>query len=58
VALDKGKPDQSQGRKATGPLFLRETFRFAMQDHKTAGLPQVAVDNPLPLLSKIATRDY
>jgi hypothetical protein len=23
-AMDKGKPDQSQGRKATGPRFLRD----------------------------------
>jgi len=38
-AIDKGKPDQSQGRKATGPRFLRHAFRDATKDTKIAGLP-------------------
>jgi hypothetical protein len=36
---DKGKPDQSQGRKATGPRFLRDAVCNATRDPKIAGLP-------------------
>jgi hypothetical protein len=35
---DKGKPDQSQGRKATGPRFLRDVLS---EDSKTAELPTI-----------------
>ncbi len=36
---DKGKPGQSQERKATGPRFLRETHGHP-KDRKIAGLPK------------------
>ncbi len=39
---DKGKPDQSQGRKATGPRFLREASVDSPKDPKIAGLPSHA----------------
>ena len=38
-ASDKGNPDQSQGRKATGPRFLREATNDSPKDPKIAGLP-------------------
>ncbi len=38
---DKGKPDQSQGRKATGPRFLRDAFCYATKDSKIAGLQRL-----------------
>jgi hypothetical protein len=42
--VDKGKPDQSQGRKATGPCFHRDV---RSQDPKIAGLPIKAALKPL-----------
>jgi parallel beta-helix repeat protein len=36
---DKGKLGQSQGRKATGPRFLRDAFCDATKDPKIAELP-------------------
>jgi hypothetical protein len=39
LANDKGKPDQSQGRKATGPRFLREAMEDFPKGSKIAGLP-------------------
>jgi hypothetical protein len=36
---DKGKPDQSQGPKDTGPRFLRDAFCDATKNPKIAGLP-------------------
>jgi hypothetical protein len=41
VTSDKGKPDQSQGRKATGPRFLRDAFCDATKGRKIAGLPEI-----------------
>ncbi len=35
---EKGKPDQSQGRKVTGPRFLREAMEDLPRDPKPAGL--------------------
>ncbi len=37
--LDKGKPDESRGRKATGPRSLRDAYNNATRDPKTAKLP-------------------
>ena len=37
--IDKGKSDQSQGRKATDPRLLRHAFCDATKDPKIAGLP-------------------
>ncbi len=39
--LAKGKPAERQGRKATGPRFLREATDDASKDPKIAGLPSV-----------------
>ena len=39
VALEKGNPGESQGRKAAGPRFLREAMDDSPKDPKTAGLP-------------------
>jgi hypothetical protein len=39
---DRGKPDQSQGRKATGPRFLREATDDSPKGLKIAGLPAFA----------------
>ena len=36
----QSKPDESQGRKATGPRFLREAMEGLPKDPKIAGLPQ------------------
>jgi hypothetical protein len=49
---DKGKPDQSQRRKATGPRFLQYAVFGAQKDPKTAGLPQQEV---LPRPEKVMT---
>jgi len=38
VTSDIGKPDESQGRKATGPRFLREAMEDLPKDPKIAGL--------------------
>jgi len=38
VVADKGKPDQSLGRKATDPRFLREATEDLPKDPKIAGL--------------------
>ena len=35
----QSKPDQSQGRNATGPRFLREAIYDSPKDLKIAGLP-------------------
>ena len=43
VTSDYGKPDQSQGRKATGPRFLREAMEDLPKDPKIAGLQQPEV---------------
>ena len=43
ITSDKGKPDQSQGRKTTGPRFLRDAFSYATKDPKIAGLPRNAM---------------
>jgi len=40
---DKGKPDQSQGRKATGPRFLRKAMDNSPKDSKIAE-PQIFVE--------------
>ena len=45
LRFDKGKPDQSQRRKATGPRFLRDAFCYATKDPKIAGLP-IVLTNP------------
>jgi len=41
---EKSKPAERQGRKATGPRFLRDAFDAfdATKDPKTAGLPKRA----------------
>ncbi len=36
LTSDKGKPDQSQGRKATDPQFLREAMDDSPEGSKTA----------------------
>ncbi len=36
---DKAKPAERQGRKATGPRFLREATDDSPKDPKIAGLP-------------------
>jgi hypothetical protein len=38
---DKSKPAKRQGRKATGPRFLRDAYNDATKDPKIAGLPLV-----------------
>jgi len=38
--VTKGKPDQSQERKTTGPRFLREAIDDSPKDPKTARLPK------------------
>ena len=39
VTIDKGKPDQSQGRKATDPRFLRDPrCHEGFQDRRAADL--------------------
>jgi hypothetical protein len=43
LTTDKGKPDQSQGRKATGPRFLREASNDSPKDPKIAELPHLPV---------------
>jgi hypothetical protein len=40
ILSDKGKPDQSRGRKATDPRFLREAMEDLPKDPKTAELPE------------------
>ncbi len=41
MADDKSKPAKRQGRKATGPRFLRDASNDATKDPKTAGLPSL-----------------
>ena len=40
LILEKGKPEKTQGRKATGPRFLRDAACDATKDPKIAGLPK------------------
>ncbi len=40
LIIDKVKPVERQGRKATGPRFLREATDDSPKDPKIAGLPK------------------
>jgi hypothetical protein len=40
---DNAKPAERQGRKATGPRFLREVTEDSPKDPKTAELPEYLI---------------
>ena len=45
---DKANPVERRGRKATGPRFLRDAYRDAAKDIKTAGLSLTTVSGCAP----------
>jgi len=56
--IDKGKPDQSLGRKATGPRFLRHAFCDATKGPKIAGLPSRIVKQSCTSSKETSMKTY